>query len=70
MDSPGSEVGCSNSIEDVAQNLEQHHKEEPHVCQRAVFSGSKSRGRREGGWKEGRGGGREGGGCAQLQNHL
>ena len=35
--SPGAEVGYANGVEDVAEDLEQHDKEEPHERKRAVL---------------------------------
>ena len=46
--SPGPEVGRSDAIESVAEYLEQHHEEEPHVGQRTVFPAQTRK--REKGW--------------------
>ena len=54
MHSPGPEVWYSYTVEDIAEHLEQHHKEEPHVRQRAVFPVC-VRGERGGGGEGGRG---------------
>ena len=46
--SPGPEVGRSEAIENVAEYLEQHDEEEPHVGQRTVFPAQTRK--REKGW--------------------